>query len=92
MKQTKLEKLVSFLKTKASTGETVTRSTITRRFRNDPAYVVYFNGLRRNGAVTRANTVNVRKISSALTAFRKENLRRQNEHYARMSASSTSSI
>jgi|GEM_PF-4746281 len=89
MKQTKLEKLVAFLKTSASNNTTVTRSTVTRRFRNDPAYVVYFNGLRRNGAVTNKNTVNVRKISSALTSFRAENLKRQAAHYARQNGSVT---
>lgn len=92
MKQTKIERLVSFLRQAASTNATVTRATITRRFRNDPAYVVYFNGLRRNGAVTKADTVNVSKINSALTRFRKENMARQEKHYAKRNAAVSVSL
>lgn len=81
-KKTKLEKLVTFLKSAATNKSVVNRATITRQFGTDPAYVVYFNGLRRNGGLKKNGTVNVSRLSSALTGFRKENLARQVKHYA----------
>jgi hypothetical protein len=82
-KKTKLQKLVGYLEQVASKQKTVNRKTIERRFRGDPSFVVYFNGLRRNGAITPTGSVKVSKIKSAIKSFRKENRQRQIEHYNR---------
>lgn len=91
MRQTKLTRLVNYLRSAATTNQTVTRATIMQRFGGHPAYVVYFNGLRRNGAITRSDTVNVHKINAALTRFRRENLARQVRHQAKVRGTGTAS-
>lgn len=82
-KKTKLQKLVGYLEQAASKKKSVSRKTVERRFSGDPSFVVYFNGLRRNGAVTDAGLVKVSRIKSAIKDFRKENRQRQIEHYIR---------
>lgn len=82
---TKLQRLVQFLLASAQTSRTVTRSTIESRFRGDPSFVVYFNGLKRNGAIdSRTGKVYPSKISGALTKFRKVNRSHQEAYYARL--------
>ena len=80
-KQTKIQRLVTFLNQSATSGRPVSRSTITRRFGGDPSYVVYFNGLRRNGAISTTGRVNVSRINGALTKFRNQNRQKQLTHY-----------
>jgi hypothetical protein len=82
-KKTKLQKLVGYLEQTAAKQKVVSRKTIERRFSGDPSYVVYFNGLRRNGAINNEGFVKVSKIKSAIQHFRKENRARQIVHYGR---------
>jgi len=82
-KLTKLQKLVGYLQLSASNKKPVSRKTVERRFSGDPSFVVYFNGLRRNGAITPTGAVKTTKIKGAITSFRKENRERQIAHYTR---------
>lgn len=83
-KLSKIQKLIKYLELQARNGRTVTRSSVERKFGGDPSFVVYFNGLRRNGAVNNSGRVNVTKIKGALTTFRKQNRTKQIAHYERV--------
>lgn len=81
---TKIQRLINFLKTSGNVGSPVTRRTVVSHFRGDPSFVVYFNGLRRNGALNpNTSRVRVSKIGRALSKFRTENRQRQLEYYDR---------
>lgn len=82
-KQTKLQRLIGYLEQSASKKRLVSRKVIERRFSGDPSFVVYFNGLRRNGAITSTGAVKTTKIKGAIREFRKENRQRQIAHYNR---------
>jgi hypothetical protein len=83
MKRTKLSKLVSFLRTQARTGKTVNLKKIQNRWPLDESMVVYFNGLRRNGAISSTGRVFVSKLDKALALFRNRNAVVQKQHYER---------
>lgn len=87
-KLTKLQKLVNFLMLAHSNKKPVNRKAVERRFAGDLSYVVYFNGLRRNGAVTANGVIRPSKIKPALTGFRKQNRTKQLAHYKRAGANS----
>lgn len=82
-KPTKIERLVAFLQQKAKAGKTVTRKQVLSRFKNDQSMIVYFNGLRRNGAISESGQIYVTKIKKALVGYRKRNSTVQKQHYAR---------
>jgi len=88
-KQTKLQKLVGYLEQSATKKRPVSRKVIEKRFSGDPSFVVYFNGLRRNGAITSAGSVKTTKIKGAIRGFRKENRQRQIAHYNRKDVGAT---
>lgn len=83
MKKTKLDKLVLWLRQEGRAGRNVTLKRIQTRFRHDPSMVVYFNGLRRNGAISPTGRVFVSKLSRALELFRDRNAEVQKAHYER---------
>lgn len=83
MRRTKLSKLVTFLRTQARSGRTVNLKKIQKRWPYDESMVVYFNGLRRNGAISSTGRVFVSKIDPALTLFRDRNATLQKQHYER---------
>lgn len=83
-KPTKIERLVTYLQQVAKSGRSVTRKQVLSRFRNDPSMIVYFNGLRRNGAINASGRIYVSRINQALSDYRQRNSTVQKEHYRRL--------